>query len=298
MNRSMYNDAKSIFPRMLLTGIALLLSIGLVGDANNQSNIMKEHEKTYSKIKTRLKLMTLNIAHGRKNHGYKFIMTESSVKENLDHICRVMERVQSDIIALQEADGSSFWSGNFDHIEYIRTNTSFDFAFHGEHVNNLKLAYGTAVLSKIPLTNSASENLESPGITFPKGYVVATIRWPGINPKKIDVLSIHLDSLRSKNRTHQLQQIVKEIKKRKNPAIIMGDFNCEWNDKNSAVKKLANELDLKPYRPSANNLDTYPLLNKRLDWILIPNDFTFISYKVLKEKISDHLAVVAEVEVK
>ena len=274
-----------------------MISTGLSADANKQSSKMIEHKKTDSKTQTRLKLMTLNLAHGRKNQGYKLIMTESNVKENLDHICRVIQRVQPDIIALQEADGSSFWSGNFDHIEYIRTNAKFDFAFHGEHVNNLKLAYGTAVLSRIPLTNSASENLESPGITFPKGYVVATITWPDINPRKIDIWSIHLDSLRSKNRTHQLQKIVKELKKRKNPAIIMGDFNSEWSGKNSAVKKLAHELGLKPYQPFAKNLDTYPLLNKRLDWILIPKDFTFVSYKVLKERVSDHLAVVAEVEV-
>jgi endonuclease/exonuclease/phosphatase (EEP) superfamily protein YafD len=41
-------------------------------------------------------------------------------------------------------------------------------------------------------------------------------------------------------------------------------------------------------------LETFARFGHRLDWVLISPGFTFHSYKVIEDKVSDHRAVVAE----
>ena len=78
--------------------------------------------------------------------------------------------------------------------------------------------------------------------------------------------------------------------------IILGDFNSDWFSDKSVVKRLAEEGKLKVYNPQADNLHTYNSRGSRLDWILISSELEFVSYKVLQDTLSDHLAVVAEVQ--
>jgi hypothetical protein len=40
---------------------------------------------------------------------------------------------------------------------------------------------------------------------------------------------------------------------------------------------------------------TYPSSGRRLDWILISDQFVFSDYKVLSNVLSDHVGVVAEI---
>jgi endonuclease/exonuclease/phosphatase family metal-dependent hydrolase len=83
---------------------------------------------------------------------------------------------------------------------------------------------------------------------------------------------------------------------RKNPMIILGDFNSDWFSDVSVVKALAERARFKVYKPGADNMYTYVSKERRLDWILISNELDFVSYRVLPDIISDHFAVVAEVK--
>ncbi len=53
-------------------------------------------------------------------------------------------------------------------------------------------------------------------------------------------------------------------------------------------------MDLSAYELQSEDLQTYPFLNRRLDWILISSELNFHSYTVLEDRVSDHLAVVSE----
>lgn len=77
----------------------------------------------------------------------------------------------------------------------------------------------------------------------------------------------------------------------------MGDFNCEWEE-NSAVKVLAEKLDLSIHQLTNNNQITFPILKKRIDYILISNEFEFVTCKVLPDVVSDHLGVIAKIKIK
>jgi endonuclease/exonuclease/phosphatase family metal-dependent hydrolase len=73
----------------------------------------------------------------------------------------------------------------------------------------------------------------------------------------------------------------------------MGDFNAGWGEK-SPLRTLAEALVLKAYKPNEKGNATFPMTNKRIDWILISNEMDFLSYQVLPNSISDHKAVLAE----
>ena len=74
----------------------------------------------------------------------------------------------------------------------------------------------------------------------------------------------------------------------------MGDFNCQLQDSKKVLDILRDELALSAYELCSEDLQTYPFLNRRLDWILISSELEFHSYTALEDRVSDHLAVVSE----
>jgi len=237
-----------------------------------------------------LKVMTLNVAHGCKSQRFS---KRAYVESCLNGIAEVLKRERPDVVALQEADGPSVWSGGFDHVVTLAKATQFPFRVHGRHVDGMKLAYGTALLSAVPLEDAFSFRFDLSRPTFPKGFVLATIRWPGQNAVKMDVVSAHLDFSRASVRTAQVQEMVARLSGRGRPLIVMGDFNCQWTDDEPALRRLVEGLNLKPFRPDAGELGTFIASGKRLDWILISPELEFATCSVLPDTVSDHRPVVA-----
>jgi len=248
--------------------------------------------------KRSFKVMTLNMGHGRKDGPFQMFQNSSSIRSHLDDIAGVLNRERPDLVALQEADGPCFWSGKFDHVEYLSKKAGYPFRLRGEHVKGLGLSYGTAFLSVFPLKNPRSITFPPSPPTFSKGYVACSMSPPWEEEGKgIDVVSLHLDFLQRQVRAEQAGILIKKLSPRTRPMIIMGDFNCEWSDKGSsaAVRLLAEKLGLKAFNPEASGLETYPLSRKRLDWILISPGLKFSGYRVLPEILSDHKAVVCSI---
>ena len=66
-----------------------------------------------------LRLLTLNVAHGRKLATHQALLSPMTVRRNLEEIASLLRESRADVVALQEADGPSAWSGNFDHVETL-----------------------------------------------------------------------------------------------------------------------------------------------------------------------------------
>jgi endonuclease/exonuclease/phosphatase family metal-dependent hydrolase len=62
------------------------------------------------------------------------------------------------------------------------------------------------------------------------------------------------------------------------------------------VRAIAEKLNLKAYQPTSPDMDTFPLLRMRMDWVLISPEFHFLTYEVLSDVISDHYPVLCEIE--
>ena len=246
---------------------------------------------------TELKLMTLNMAHGRKDSFSQIFQTEKEILAHLDDIADVLKREKPDIAALQEADSPCTWSGNFDHVAYLAQKAGFPFWIQGEHMKMPGLSYGTAILSRLALENPLSVAFPPSPPTPSKGFVAVSVKLPGNPDLKIRVVSVHLDFSRESVRKEQIRNMADRLAPDRIPTIIMGDFNCGWEKGTSAVAKTAGLLHLKVWQENAQDLGTFPHAQpgKRLDWILIPSQFDFATYRVLDDLLSDHRAVVSDI---
>jgi len=240
-----------------------------------------------------LRIMTLNIAHGRGDSFHQLLQRSATTVANLDAIAALLKDSGADVVALQEADGPSFWSGNFNHIDYLADNGSFSQSVHGVHVDGLGLSYGTALIANLDLRDPQAITFDPALSPVPKGFVVSTISWPGSPDIEVDIVSVHLDFASRSNRKKQAMELIETLKDRKRPVIIMGDFNAEWQ-KNSTVQYISQELTLSTFNPEGTDLETFPAFGERLDWILVSPGISFRSYQVIPDTVSDHRGVIAE----
>lgn len=305
-----YNKSRKLkygIAAVVLMGLKIIDSLSL---ASSKSAIRKNGSKISTPLthiirdkegengkRTSLKVMTLNVAHGRKNGRHQLFRKRDTIKANLNDISAVLRQKSPDLVALQEADGPSVWSGNFDHVKYIARNADYAYSVRGDHVKGKTNSYGTALISHLFLNASLSIQFAPSPPTFSKGVVISTIQVPGDPDIEVDVASVHLDFSRKSVRRKQVQEIIGALCHRKRPLIMMGDFNCEWAANEPTLRILADELNLQAYRPEAFDMKTYPKSKKRLDWILISPEFEFITYDVVQDTISDHCGVIADLKI-
>lgn len=240
-----------------------------------------------------LKVLTLNLAHGRANGFHQAMQSKSAIRQNLLNVAAMLRREAPTIVALQEADGPSVWSGSFDHVGYLAAEASFESFARAEHVRAWRMSYGTAMLSQLELEHAESHTFDPLPPLMPKGFLVTTINWPGKNVQ-VDVVSVHLDFSLTANRRRQVRQMITELSPRKRPLVIMGDFNCDFGGRRSPLLDLMAGLQLKVYDQQATNMPTFDLTGKRIDWVLISPELEFVNYATLNDELSDHRAVMAE----
>ena len=240
-----------------------------------------------------LRIMTLNIAHGRGDSFHQLLQGTATTRKNLDDITTLLHESDAHVVALQEADGPSFWSGNFSHIDYLASNGAYRQSVHGSHADGLGLSYGTALMAKLDLRNPKAVTFDPDLSPVPKGFVVSTVSWPGQPGVEVDIVSLHLDFTSVANRKKQAQELIDTLRHRQRPLIVTGDFNSEWAE-NSTVQHICRELALTAWRPEAPGLATFPSSGERLDWILVSKGISFRTYQVIPDNVSDHRGVLAE----
>jgi len=212
-----------------------------------------------------------------------------------------LKKTDADVVALQQADGPSGWSGNFDHIELLAREAGYPWYYRANHAQSWLFSYGTAILSRLPVAETMQHTVSPSPPTLNKGFLLGRVNWVDDNDTgpalAVDVVSVHLDFSRKRVRDEQIAEMAEALSNREHPVIILGDFNSEWFTEESVVKRLAEESRLSVYEPSAIDLQTYNS-KRRYDWILISDEFAFVRYEVLPDMVSDHLAVLAEIKLK
>ncbi len=194
-----------------------------------------------------LKVITLNLAHGRKDAWHQALLKRATIQANLDEVVRILQHEQPDVVALQEADAPSLWSGRFHHVAYLSEKTGIPYFVLGEHVRRMRLAYGTALVSRHHLQDATSYRFSPSPPTPLKGMVVGTIQWPGKDDVLLDLVSVHLDFSRKSVRRRQAREIIDRLAGRSRPLVLMGDFNCGFCAKDPTLSMLAGELNLQTH---------------------------------------------------
>ena len=248
-----------------------------------------------------LKVLTLNIAHGRNQTANQIFLGKSAIENNLRAVADVLRKSNADVVALQEADGPSLWSGNFDHVAFLAREAGFPWYFRANHAESWLFSYGTAILSRLPVDEIMQHTFRPSPPTLNKGFLLGRVKWHSRDrtdsTTAIDIVSVHLDYSRDSVRDTQIAEMKQALAGRDGPMIILGDFNSEWFAEKSAVKQLAENNGMSVHMHDAKNQPTYND-KYRLDWILISSDLVFVNHRVLPDIISDHRAILAEIGLK
>lgn len=291
-------------------GIALLLVISMLSigvqaadaDAGRMTTSTTEaRPASHAGHSGPIRVLTLNLAHGRNDAFNQLLLSAEQIKRNLAGITTLLKRAQADVVALQEADGPSRWSGGFDHVALLSEQAGYPWYTRGTHAKSWLFDYGTAMMSKIPFASSSNHSFKPTPPSLTKGLSMGQIALTqdGSHDKtSIHIVSVHLDFSREAVRSRQIKEIIALLPDRSHPLIIVGDFNSDWLNNGSVVADLARRCHMQAYQPKADNLGTYRSNGRRLDWILISDDLEFLNHSVLPDVVSDHHAVVADIGLK
>ena len=283
---------------LAIVGLLLLTQIACASPevATDQTNCL-ESDKPQVLAAPELSVLTLNMAHGRKSSLNQMLQKTSTTRTNLEEIAVFLNDSKADLIALQEADAASRWSGKFNHVEFVSQKSVYPCWIHASHASKYMYDFGTALLSRVAYADSLLHTFEPSPPTTNKGFVMGQVLWnPGeqlAEPVTVSVISVHLDFSRKKVREAQIKEMQTALHNTASPIIIMGDFNAGWDSSGSALRNIVQNGNFKVYNPEAKDLGTYKSGKKRLDWILISKDLEFVTYQVPQVVLSDHQPVLA-----
>lgn len=253
----------------------------------------------------KLRVVSLNLAHGRKTAFSQILVRKKTIKRNLTEIAGFLEETNADVVTLQEADLPSLWSGKFDHVEFLAQQANYPYRTTGAHVDAFFGHYGTAILSRYPIVQATGVDFLPTPPTTNKGFTLArisidkeqvlTATEDALNGRFIDIVSLHLDFSRQSTREQQLTQLTNVLGNYKMPKVITGDFNAHWFNNEGLLDSFTAANNFRGYKveSKAEKLNTYG--DTRIDWIFIDEHFSFQSYHSATEVLSDHRAVIADI---
>lgn len=231
-----------------------------------------------------LNVLSLNLGHGRGQAASQWRVDADGHRAALAAVADLIRREDPDLIALQEVDGPSWWSGRFDHLQNLQDALDGPAAIHGVHANALGLQYGTALIGRDQLTDATSHTFGASGFTPRKGFVIARTRLDG---RPLDVVSLHLDFALPNVRDAQLNELAQVLRRRGGPVVLVGDFNMEP----SILSSFVTEHGLSTLPVDV----TFPTTGGRIDHVLVSQELTLTTLQVLPDFVSDHRAVRASI---
>ncbi|MEQ1502577.1 MAG: endonuclease/exonuclease/phosphatase family protein [Myxococcota bacterium] len=240
-----------------------------------------------------LRILSWNIAHGRGLARRVSTVGRVGIERNLAAIAEVVREVRPDVVALQEVDAPSSWSGDFDHLERLSAWTGLPHRLHRTSfeltMGRTRIACGTALLSAHPWVRARSASFGSTWRCV-KGWVAGTIDADGV---RVEVFSVHLDFLNPRVRRRQVAAFADELSR---TSVVAGDLNCVSADRGA----LADLVRRAPIRLAGPSEPTFPATAPRwrLDRVLVTPAIDVRDVRVLDVRHADHRPVVADLTVR
>ncbi|QEC73788.1 endonuclease/exonuclease/phosphatase [Arachidicoccus ginsenosidivorans] len=253
---------------MLLTGFLLIRPMAVHAQKSNT-----------------FKVMTYNIHHGNPPDKPGVI--------DVDAIAAIIKKHQPDIVALQEVDVNTKRDGHINEIATIASKAGYKSFYFAKTIDLEGGQYGIAILSKYPLTNTATHKLPSNSAKEAEPRVLATALVHLPNNKTIQFGSTHLDAYHSDNRLLQIKEIIRLTGKSPYPFVIGGDFNSK---ESSEVIKLLDQTFTRTCHQCAPTFHEEASADGAIDYLAFrpAGSLKVISHQVLKaENASDHYPLVS-----
>jgi endonuclease/exonuclease/phosphatase family metal-dependent hydrolase len=255
----------------------------------------------------KLRLLTLNIAHGRGLSTYQGFHGARGIERNLHRIARLLEREKADIVALQEVDEDSHWNQRIHLLDFLQTKLGYAYGHLGVHNRRggrLPLAYGNGVLSRFAIEHAEHQAFGRAQLGE-KGFLYTQHALP---QGHLPVVNLHLDYKSRRRRIEQVERLIEYLQVRRSQPggetyfapLVCGDFNSHSGKPNDAVRHLFAYLQQRwTYRLYPEGGRTFPSLwpTRCLDFILVPPGFKVLGCQVLRCYVSDHRPVCIDLEV-
>lgn len=267
--------------RLLIALLAILLMVPW-SRAGNAGPAPRPH----ATAKT-LRVMTYNIHVG----------VGMDKKLNLVRIAEVINRERPDLVGLQEVDRGVQRTEGKDEIAELAKLTRMDFSF----AHNLDFQggqYGVAILSRHLIARADHQKFENKREAERRGMLRVEIEFDG---KKINFVTTHLDYQFADGRLFETEQLLKHLDGITGSLIVAGDFNDE--PVGGAYKLMLTKFEDAWLQSKAKGIGfTFPADKpvKRIDYIFCRTSDRLKVKKtwVVESLASDHLPVMAEVEIK
>lgn len=200
---------------ILLKYLVLPLLMFVNFNCNKNENVSLEKEEGVQSKKTELVVMSYNVRHCSPPSNPDFIDVES--------IAKIIKDSGAEIVGLQEIDVNNERSGkNLDQAARLAELTGMNFYF-SKSIDYRKGAYGTAILSKYPISEQKTIKLPMKEGTEQRTLSMLTVALP--DGQKIKVGNTHLDYTADANALAQAEVIVDIFKDENLPVFLTGDFN-------------------------------------------------------------------------
>ncbi|HEX9781546.1 MAG TPA: endonuclease/exonuclease/phosphatase family protein [Opitutaceae bacterium] len=249
------------------------------------------------------RVLTFNIAHGRGLSLYQGFTRPERLRRNLTKIAHMIDRLQPDVVALQEVDEDSHWNDRLNLLEYIRVHANFPHAVMG--VNTRRggrkvLNYGNAILSRHPIVSH--ENVPFGNATLgEKGFLFAEIDLGGSH--LLPLINLHLCFRSRENRLRQIDRLFDYVDHHYSrrgqdwlvSSVYCGDLNNP-SHRPDATRSLRDrvarhgEYSMHPARGTFPS----PFPMRALDFVFLPPACREPTSEVVHVMLSDHRPVQVE----
>jgi len=264
---------------------------------------------------TRLRVCCYNIAHGRglAKSNWEGGGEEERV-QRLKDIAKQIREIDADIVVLNEVDFDTSWSHGVNQAEYLAREAGYRYWKEQRNLDcrvlTWKWRFGNALLSRLPVSDATSIDL--PALSEFESWVAGRKRAfycdVAVGDQWLRVVAAHLSHRSEPIRDESAKMLVALAAESPHPVVIGGDLNStppgfprsgSTADGNNAIATLdASELfQRRPTEPPQPQELTFSVDDPRsvIDWILIPAQWRFESYRAIDCDLSDHRPVVADV---
>ncbi|WP_400164058.1 endonuclease/exonuclease/phosphatase family protein [Brevibacillus sp. TJ4] len=202
-------------------------------------------------------------------------------RKRLRQMAETLHATQADVICLQEVHQNSKFGNQAD---YLASELQYNMSF-SPSIGLGDGAYGNALLTRHPVLHSRS--LPLPARREKRTLQEVTLRW-----KETTILigNTHC-SLFASSRNTQLHLLRAWAQKqgKTSPLLLLGDFN-------SSAVSLSPPLQDCAVQMGKEQQSTLPSFKRRLDYVFASSHWHVLDYKVVRVSWSDHLPIIAELE--
>ncbi|MEO6996428.1 MAG: endonuclease/exonuclease/phosphatase family protein [Lacunisphaera sp.] len=248
--------------------------------------------------------MTFNIAHARGLSLHQGLRSVKQLCASLTKIATLIRRLNADIVALQEIDENSRWSGSFDHLAFLREHTGLPYSAFGinnRRIGHIHLNYGNAVLSRFPIVHAETVPFGA-GKIGEKGFIFVEIELS--KRQRLPLFNIHMHHSSRAQRLKQVIHLMHYLDEQHlhrsphwgAPPIVCGDFNnpSHWPDATSTLLGYFEQTNNYTLLPKTGRTFPSPFPARALDYIFLPQECQQPKAEVVRCMLSDHRPVLVE----